>query len=116
VLDLLAAGLAVGVITLSVNGHVGGAQVGVALNVMLVTNSTLLKLVENWTSLEISMGAVARLQSLERLTPAEDSHSTSSIKSVPDNWPSNGEIEFKDVCASYGYVLSNLKLREEKGS
>jgi ABC-type multidrug transport system fused ATPase/permease subunit len=113
VLDLLAAGLAVGVIALSVNGRVGGTQVGVALNVMLVTNSTLLKLVENWTSLEISMGAVARLQSLEHLTPAEDSDTNPALTQspIPENWPPRGEIEFKDVCASYGYVSFSFAKR-----
>lgn len=87
------------------HGYIGAAQVGVALNVMLVANGTLLKLVENWTGLEISMGAVARLRDLEGRVPGEYSPSSLDLdEAVPENWPSEGRLEFKDVSASYGFV------------
>lgn len=73
VLDLLAAAIATSVVALAVTfrGRISGGQVGIALNIMLVANTTLLRLVENWTTLEISLGAVARLKSLEMMTPSE---------------------------------------------
>jgi len=49
VLDLLATAVATSVVAIAIafQGHVSGAQVGIALNIMLVANTTLLKLVEN---------------------------------------------------------------------
>jgi len=77
VLDLLAAGIATSVIAMAVafRGRITGGQVGIALNIMLVSNTTLLKLVENWTILEISLSAVARLKTLEKITPSESGKS-----------------------------------------
>ncbi|KAL2070753.1 hypothetical protein VTL71DRAFT_13779 [Oculimacula yallundae] len=101
ILDLLAAIVSVTVISLAVlfRDQISGAKVGIALNVMLVANTTLLKLVESWTSLEISLGAVARLKTLEDMTPTEGG--VSSTLGPPDNWPSKGHVEFKNVTASY---------------
>jgi ABC-type bacteriocin/lantibiotic exporter with double-glycine peptidase domain len=66
---------------------------------MLVANTTLLKLVESWTNLEISLGAISRLKMLEQTTPVEGG-SNRSIE-PPPNWPSRGQIEFKDITAAY---------------
>lgn len=66
---------------------------------MLVANTTLLKLVENWTTLEISLGAIARLKTFELGTLPEG---TKSGDHEPSNdWPMRGEIVFEDVTASY---------------
>jgi ATP-binding cassette, subfamily C (CFTR/MRP), member 1 len=103
VLDLLAAAIATGAVTFAVafREHVSGAQVGIALNIMLVANTTLLRLVGNWTTLETSLGAIARLKSLET-TPFEGGHAETS--EPPEDWPSRGNIEFKNITASYQYV------------
>lgn len=60
VLDLMVAAVATGVITLAVvmKGTVSGGQIGMALNIVLIANTTLLNLVESWTNLEISLGAM----------------------------------------------------------
>jgi ATP-binding cassette subfamily C (CFTR/MRP) protein 1 len=96
--------MATGVVTMAVvfRGHISGAQVGIALNIMLVANTTLLKLVESWTTLEISLGAIARLKTLEKMTPFEGG--MASNLDPPDNWPSRGHVEFKNITASYQYV------------
>jgi hypothetical protein len=59
VLDLFSGAIAISVVVVAVLAHryVSGAQVGIALNIVLVVNTTLLKLVENWTALESSLGA-----------------------------------------------------------
>ena len=100
VLDLMAAAIATGVIAIAVlmRGRVSGGQVGVALNIMLVANSTLLKLVSNWTALEVSLGAVSRTRMLEKTTPSE----WGSTADVPEGWPSRGEVKIEGVTASYG--------------
>jgi ATP-binding cassette subfamily C (CFTR/MRP) protein 1 len=79
-----------------------GARIGIALNMVLVTNTTLLRLVESWTSLEISIGAIARLKALQHATPCEE---TSFADLVPDRtWPSRGSLDLNNVEASYEYV------------
>ena len=101
VLDLLIAGVATCVIAVAVHfrGSTSGAAVGVALNLILVANSTLLKLVENWTSLEISLGAISRLRSSINETPQEDKLWETFVP--PTDWPSAGMIEVENVTVSY---------------
>jgi ATP-binding cassette subfamily C (CFTR/MRP) protein 1 len=82
--------------------HISGAQVGIALNIMRVANTTLLKLVESWTTLEISLGAIARLKTLEKMTPFEGGMALNL--DPPDSWPSRGHVEFKNITASYQYA------------
>lgn len=67
VLNLLIAAIAVGTIGLAVlyRDSTTGGQIGMALNIILVANTTLLSLVGAWTDLEISLGAVARLKEAE---------------------------------------------------
>ena len=91
-----------GVISLAVllKDSTTGSEIGMALNVVLVANTTLLRLVESWTNLEISLGAIARLKSLESQTPNEDA---SDQTEAPDgNWPSHGAVEMNDVSVAYG--------------
>ncbi|KAM0171092.1 hypothetical protein ACHAPF_008462 [Botrytis cinerea] len=118
VLDLLAATVATSVIALAVvyRDRVSGAQVGIALNVMLVANTTLLKLVESWTTLEISLGAIARLRTLENMTPLEGGMAQ-TLEPV-ESWPSKGNVEFKNITASYlpgSTALKNLSLNITSG-
>lgn len=97
----MAAAVAIGAVTLSVvfRGSISGGQVGIALNIMLVANITLLRVVENWTALEISLGSIARLKALERMTPPEGKPDESFKPS--DSWPSEGRVEFSNATASY---------------
>ncbi|KAF7874446.1 uncharacterized protein EAF02_008423 [Botrytis sinoallii] len=118
VLDLLAAAVATSVIALAVayRDRVSGAQVGIALNIMLVANTTLLKLVESWTTLEISLGAIARLRTLEHMTPLEGGMAQ-TLEPV-ESWPSKGNVEFKNITASYlsnSAALKNLSLSITSG-
>ncbi|KAK8149644.1 hypothetical protein G3M48_006221 [Beauveria asiatica] len=113
VLDLLVAAIAVGVVALAVQfrASITGAQVGIALSIMLVANKTLLKLVDSWTTMETSLGAISRVKTLEEMTPLED---WLSGDLQPINWPSQGRIEFTGVNASYNsesLALRNIDLR-----
>ncbi|KAI8946261.1 putative ABC transporter [Xylaria longipes] len=101
VLDVLAACVASGVVALAVSlrGTVTGAQIGIALNIMLLANTTLLKLVENWTTLETSLGAISRIKMLEDSTEPEG---RDIINLEPtENWPSMGRIDIENISASY---------------
>ncbi|KAK8134988.1 hypothetical protein PG984_007000 [Apiospora sp. TS-2023a] len=116
VLDMLAAGIATSavVIAVSFRDSVTGAQVGIALNVMLVANSTLLKLVESWTAMETSLGAVARLKALEETIPSENGAAWDL--EPPGDWPLKGRLVIKDITASYRTVaIQNLSLNVSAG-
>lgn len=56
----MVAAIATGLVTLAVllRGTTTAGQIGMALNIVLVANTTLLGLVESWTNLEISLGAM----------------------------------------------------------
>jgi ABC-type multidrug transport system fused ATPase/permease subunit len=101
VLDMIAATVAIGIIAAAVTlrGQIDGGQVGVALNILLVANTTLLRLVESWTNLELSLGAIARLQALETTTPSELEQK--AIFEPPRGWPTQGRVEFRRVTAAY---------------
>ncbi|KKY17726.1 putative abc transporter [Phaeomoniella chlamydospora] len=109
VLDLLISVLAVMVVGLAVGlkGTTSGGQVGIALNVILTANTFLLNVVESWTTLETSLGAIARLKNFQKEVLPEgtpdETHEPSSL------WPSTGSIEFRDLSA--GYSTSTLALK-----
>lgn len=118
VLNLLIAAIAVGTIGLAVlyRDSTTGGQVGMALNVILVANTTLLSLVGAWTDLEISLGAVARLKEAETETPREDQPGECELP--PSKWPSRGEVVLSGVTAAYGpsaVALRGVDLRIEAG-
>lgn len=71
-----------------------------ALNIVLVANATLIRLVETWTAMEISLGAISRIKSMEQDTPREDGVE----RQAPEEWPENGNLRVEHVTASYGYV------------
>lgn len=101
VLDLVAAAIATLVIAIAVSlrEQTTGGQVGVALNIVLLVNTTLLRLVESWTTLEISLGAISRLKVLETTTPAETKNG--ERLEPPGGWPYKGRIELTNITAAY---------------
>ncbi|KID74916.1 ABC transporter, transmembrane domain, type 1, partial [Metarhizium brunneum ARSEF 3297] len=74
VLDLMVAAISVAIIALALflRSTTTGAAVGVALNIILVTNTTIVRLVESWADFEVSLGAIERLKSLDEEIQKED--------------------------------------------
>lgn len=105
VLDLLGAGLAVAVISLAValRSTTTGGLVGVSLIVIMTVSTTLVRLLEQWTQLETSLGAVARIKSLEATLIPEDKDT--ETYEPPEEWPEKGAIDFHEVTASYKYDM-----------
>ncbi len=101
VVDSMVAVVAVAVVLLAVGlRETTGAEMGVALNLILVANTTLLRLVQAWTNVEISLGAVARLREAAEDTPREDL--PKEVLEPDESWPSaGGDIEFVGVTAAY---------------
>jgi len=108
VLDLLIACLAVGLIWLAValRGTTSGAEIGIALNVIILVNATLLNLVSHWTNMEIALGGVARLKDAEETTPREEE--PQEPQPLGEDWPSAGGVELVNVSAAYRFVLCRL--------
>ncbi|KAE9376652.1 ABC transporter [Stipitochalara longipes BDJ] len=117
VLDLLVAGIAVGVISVSVafRGKMTGGQIGVALNMILLVNTTLLRLVTTYTNLEISLGAIARLKEAIQETPQE---SEPEEVGTIQGWPSAGAVQVDGLEVSYipgKLALCDINLKVEPG-
>jgi ATP-binding cassette, subfamily C (CFTR/MRP), member 1 len=102
VLDFMVAAIGIVVVALAVRvpSQSGGAAIGIALNNVLGFNQALRVLVESWTQLETSLGAIARLKNFEQTTTPEDKPEESGTP--PPLWPEKGNVEFRDVSASYG--------------
>jgi ABC-type multidrug transport system fused ATPase/permease subunit len=102
VLDLLVAGLATVLVALAVfvTKQTSSGAIGVALVNLLSFNSTLTLLITNWTQLETSLGAVARVKQF--VTDPQLQPIARREIACLQGWPSEGRIEFRRISASYG--------------
>jgi ATP-binding cassette, subfamily C (CFTR/MRP), member 1 len=102
VLDLMVAAVGIVVVALAVRvpSTSSAAAIGIALNNVLGFNQSLRVLVESWTQLETSLGAIARLKNLEATVVSEGKPEECGV--APESWPDNGTVEFREVTASYG--------------
>ncbi|KAJ5292026.1 hypothetical protein N7478_001277 [Penicillium angulare] len=104
----------------SLRSQFSSASAGVALNLILSFNQNLKRAVEDWTAVEVSIGAVQRIQSFAKDTPREDEDEGVSVldKSTSD-WISNGEVQFDEVSVRYDKspkrVLENISLKINHG-
>ncbi|KAG0646471.1 abc multidrug transporter B [Hyphodiscus hymeniophilus] len=119
ILDLIVATLAVilMVLVVKLRTDISPGYVGLALLNVMSFNELLATIIKNWTQLETSFGAIARLKSFSATTANENLPGENAL--VPDNWPSQGAIEFKNVSASYtdggDLVVKNLSLSVAAG-
>ncbi|CCT72090.1 related to multidrug resistance-associated protein [Fusarium fujikuroi IMI 58289] len=117
VLDLFVAGMAILLVTIALRipGTTSEGAIGLAMVNLLGLNLTLTTVIDQWTTLETSLGAIARLKSFISDTPNENK---SGETEVPDNWP-GGRIVFDEVTASYSDesqpVLRDVSLAIEAG-
>jgi ATP-binding cassette subfamily C (CFTR/MRP) protein 1 len=93
-------------------------SIGVGLIAILGFNDALNRLIVEWTTLETSLGAIARLKSFSQDTPIEDDDAR--LGNIPTNWPKDGEITFENASASYRPDLpsafSNVNMTVPAGS
>lgn len=85
------------------------AAIGLAMVNIISFNNTLSFLINSWTNLETSLGAVARLRSFLIQTPKEALEA--ERHDPPHGWPTKGDIEFINVTSSYRYGLLIFLLR-----
>lgn len=120
VLDLITAGLAVGIMSVGVaTRSQANSTFGLALLSAASFGATAKNLIQHYTQLEISMGAIERVRTFTQETASEkdwDSKSTGSnitMVSNPgppgyglDTWQGKGSISFRGVSARYRYVFN----------
>ena len=75
---------------------------GVALVMMMALGKTMAGLVQYWTQLETSLGAVARIKRFQENTPSE-LLLTENVD-PGESWPKAGVLTFNKVSLSYKYV------------
>ncbi|MCJ1311899.1 hypothetical protein MMC25_005572 [Agyrium rufum] len=109
VLDLMVAAMGVIVIALAVQlrASTNAGLLGIALNNILSFNGTLSQLVNYWTELETSLGAIARLKNFESQIKPEEQPGENVIP--PHSWPESGAIEFRNVTAAYNPTALALR-------
>lgn len=92
VLDLLMAGLATVLVTLAVfvSKKTSSGTLGVALVNLLSFNATMRLLITNWTKLEISLGAIARVKLF--VTDLQVQPARKEV-ACPEGWPWEGRVE-----------------------
>ncbi|KAG8410598.1 hypothetical protein J3459_017074 [Metarhizium acridum] len=122
VLDLFVAASAVILVALAVfTGASSAGSIGLAMLNVIGFNSGLADLISSWTSLETSLGAIARLRAFEMTTPLETENDDATGRRPAKPWPPNGQVELRNVTASYSTaqqgppVLEDISLRFHAG-
>ncbi|KAL7922301.1 multidrug resistance-like protein [Trichoderma austrokoningii] len=102
VLDLVTTALALLVVGFAVKlrGSVSVGLAGVSLVQLISMSETLNMLIQFWTSIETSIGAVARIKQFAEETPNESL--VGEDQEPPADWPSRGHVVIRDLEASYG--------------
>ncbi|KAF7524216.1 hypothetical protein PCG10_005908 [Penicillium crustosum] len=107
VLDMVVAVIALLVVTLTTQLRPSTGFTGASLVSIMTLGKTLATLVQMYTLLETSIGAVSRLKSFSDNTVPEDLPGEDGIP--PTAWPVKGRIEVKNMSASYGGAESTEK-------
>ncbi|KAJ5142866.1 uncharacterized protein N7515_001653 [Penicillium bovifimosum] len=103
VLNLIVAAIAVLLVGASValRSSVDPGLLGIALVMMMDLGVTLSELIQNWTLLETSLGAIARIKEFSEKTPNEESNMVGRNLDELAEWPTRGEIEFVDTSITW---------------
>lgn len=104
VLDLIVASLAVLLTTLAVvlRSRVDPGLLGLSLVMMMTLGHTLASLVQFWTELETSLGAIARIKIFQEDTPNEAL--PDEIANPGPTWPASGALRLENVSLKYRQV------------
>lgn len=97
--QLVVALLAVGLVSLATQLRTNAGLTGASLVTLLQFGATVSSVIMSYTSLETSIGAVARLRTFSNIVKSEDQPDEDQIP--PESWPSGGRIDIQDVSASY---------------
>ena len=101
VLDLIVSAMAVILMAMIVKlrENLDPGFVALALLNIFSFNNNLTAIIDMWTHLETSMGAIARIKNYSERTPRETVPSQTTT--ISGAWPASGKIVFQDFCAAY---------------
>ncbi|KAJ5356748.1 ABC transporter integral membrane type 1 [Penicillium concentricum] len=108
VLKLMVTGMTVIMVgaAVALRGKVSPGLMGIALIGMMDLGDILSDLIQNWTLLETSLGAISRIKEFSEDTPSEEQYA--AYEKLPDTqWPSRGDISF--VGADIAYESENAE-------
>ena len=108
VLDLLATALGMVVVFFVVQHRGNSGLTGVALVNLMSLNTMLKEVIMKWTTVEITIGAIARIKSFSETTASENLPHETHIP--PRDWPKHGKIEIRNISAPYNVDSSNPTL------
>ncbi|PQE32692.1 ABC multidrug transporter protein [Rutstroemia sp. NJR-2017a WRK4] len=93
----------VGIATVTRSQH---SYIGLALVNLMSFNNILKSIVILWTTLETSIGSVARIKRFSETTESESetNHLPRDVVDSSEVWPQHGTVELKDVGATYKSV------------
>ncbi|KAJ4270222.1 hypothetical protein NW762_001898 [Fusarium torreyae] len=102
VLDLTTTALALLLVGLAVRfrGEVDVGLTGVSLVQLISLSETVNMLIQFWTSIETSIGAVARIKQFAE--KAGEENLPGERQDPPSQWPDKGAVHISDLTASYG--------------
>lgn len=119
VLDFIVAGIAIVFISIAVKtkGDIDPGLIGTALVGIVNFSVSIKALLENWTNLETSVGAVSRVRSFALETSSE--HKPGERYPPPPNWPAEGNVTYHEITATWEGkdkpVIKELSLGVEPG-
>jgi ABC-type multidrug transport system fused ATPase/permease subunit len=101
VLNMIVAALTVILVAVVVTWHdsFSAGSIGVSLTVVIGFSETLARLIDSWTKLESSVGAVRRVKQF--VTETEPEEEKDKKGDAPTAWPPEGAVKFDGVTASY---------------
>lgn len=101
VMDLFVTGIAVVLVSFVVEftSTTSRGAIGLAMVTLIGLNTSLSRVIDSWTSMETSLGAIARLRDFIKETPQEVSSAQST--QPPKSWPSNGAIAIHSLTSTY---------------
>ncbi|KAK7959119.1 uncharacterized protein PG986_003973 [Apiospora aurea] len=102
VLDMIVAGLVIIImgLTVALRTKVNPGYLGVALVQLMTLSHELTGMIQYWTMLETSIGAISRIKDFAEKTPDESAPEETDAPTA--DWPSRGTFRFENVFATYG--------------
>ena len=104
VLKLMVTGMTVILLgaAVALRGQVSPGLLGIALIGLMDLGEVLSYLIQSWTLLETSLGAIARIKDFSEDTPSEAQDA--AYEQLPDaKWPSGGDISFVGADIAYEF-------------
>lgn len=88
--------------------EISAGKVGIALLGLMRFEGTFASFIQRWVKVQTGLGIVERLQQFIDKVPKETDDVVDTDIAIPEDWPSAGDVEFRNVSATYEYVFCFL--------